>query len=144
METLSLGLLLLEFKDAIREGDGIRVIRCWKYFLIIFRVTGHKNYCLEALHFLTQYYFTLPPQYAEQMVWGRFVNSRGGQGNNINISADLHMENLNRLLKDAISHLGANKTPPAILRASKAIGVVKDILCQFDKTTEVWFTGKHS
>ena len=31
-ETLSLGLLLLEFKDAIREGDGSRVLRCWKYF----------------------------------------------------------------------------------------------------------------
>ena len=27
-ETLSLGLLLLEFKDAIREGDGYRVLRC--------------------------------------------------------------------------------------------------------------------
>ena len=54
------------------------------------------------------------------------------------------MEHLNRLLKDAISHLGANKTPPAILRASKAIGVVKDILCQFDATTGVWFTGKHT
>ena len=142
METLSLGLLLLEFKDAVREGDGTRVIRCWKYFLIIFRVTGHKNYCLEALHLLTQYYFTLPPQYAEQMVWGRFVNSNGGQGNNI--SADLHMEHLNRLLKDAISLLGANKTPQAILRASKALGVVKDILCQFDETTGVCFTGKHT
>ncbi|KAL5475266.1 hypothetical protein EMCRGX_G027343 [Ephydatia muelleri] len=142
METLSLGLLLLEFKDAVREGDGTRVIRCWKYFLIIFRVTGHKNYCLEALHLLTQYYFTLPPQYAEQMVWGRFVNSNGGQGNNI--SADLHMEHLNRLLKDAISLLGANKTPQAILRTSKALGVVKDILCQFDGTTGVCFTGKHT
>eukprot|EP00731_Ephydatia_muelleri_P038275 Em0702g2a len=32
METLSLGLLLLEFKDSIREGDGYRVLRCWKYF----------------------------------------------------------------------------------------------------------------
>ena len=54
------------------------------------------------------------------------------------------MEHLNRFLKDAISHLGANKTPPAtcILRASKAIGVVKDILCQCDATTGVWFNGK--
>ena len=33
-ETLSLGLLLLEFQDdGIREGDGNRVQRCWKYFL---------------------------------------------------------------------------------------------------------------
>ena len=38
-ETLSLGLLLLEFKDGIREGDGNRVLRCWKYFLLFFRAT---------------------------------------------------------------------------------------------------------
>lgn len=32
-EALALGMLFLEFKDAIREGDGTRVLRCWKYFL---------------------------------------------------------------------------------------------------------------
>lgn len=30
-EALSLGLLLLEFKDAVREGDGVRVLQCWKF-----------------------------------------------------------------------------------------------------------------
>eukprot|EP00731_Ephydatia_muelleri_P000852 Em0001g852a len=78
METLSLGLLLLEFKDSIREGDGYRVLRCWKYFLLIFRATQHKNYCIEALNLLMQYYYILPQRYAEQMLWGRFVNSEGG------------------------------------------------------------------
>ena len=67
-ETLSLGLLLLEFKDAIKEGDGTRVLRCWKYFLIIFWATGHKYYCIEAFIFLMQYYYTLPPRHAEQML----------------------------------------------------------------------------
>ena len=42
-ETLSLGLLLLEFKDAIREGDGSRVLRCWKYFLPLFKATGTQK-----------------------------------------------------------------------------------------------------
>lgn len=28
-EVLTLGLLLMEFDDAIREGDGTRIIRCW-------------------------------------------------------------------------------------------------------------------
>ena len=28
-EVLSLGLLLMEFTDAIKEGDGTRIIRCW-------------------------------------------------------------------------------------------------------------------
>ena len=26
------GMMFLEFKDAIREGDGPRIIRCWKVF----------------------------------------------------------------------------------------------------------------
>ena len=45
-ETLSLGLLLLEFNDAIREGDGCRVLRCWKFLFLFFRAAGHKNYCI--------------------------------------------------------------------------------------------------
>lgn len=141
-ETMSLGLLLLEFKDAIREGDGTRILRCWKYFFIIFRATRHKNYCIEAFNLFMQYYYTLPPRYAEQMLWGRFINSEGGQGRNI--SADLHMEHLNRIVKDAVGHLGANKTPQAIMRASKALGALKEILVHFDKSNKVWSFGNHT
>ena len=87
-----MGLLLLEFKDSIREGDGHRVLWCWKYFLLIFRAMQHKNYCIEALNLLLQYHYILPQRYAEQMLWGHFINSEGGPGQ----SADLHMEHLNR------------------------------------------------
>ena len=41
-ETLSLGLLLLEFKDGIHEGDGNKVLRCWKYFLLFFALLNIK------------------------------------------------------------------------------------------------------
>ncbi len=34
-EVLTLGLLLMEFNDAIREG-GKRIIKCWRYFLLLF------------------------------------------------------------------------------------------------------------
>ena len=116
-EALALGMLFLEFKDAIREGDGTRVLCCWKYFLLLFHASGHTNYCLEALNLLVQYYYTLSPRLAEQMLWGRFVNSEGKIAHNI--SCHLHMEHLNREIKGAINHLGANKTPKAILRAGK-------------------------
>ena len=39
-EILSLGLLFMEFKDAIREGDGKRIIHCWRYFLPLFKCAG--------------------------------------------------------------------------------------------------------
>lgn len=141
-ETLSLGLLLQEFKDAIREGDGSRVLRCWKYFLLLFRASQHKNYCIEALNFLMLYYYILPPRYAEQMLWGRFVNTEGGPGRNI--PADLHMEHMNRLLKGTVNHLGANKTPQAIVRAGKALGVLRSVLEEFDHLTGRWTTRRHT
>jgi hypothetical protein len=31
-EVLTFSLLHAEFEDAIKEGDGLRVIRCWKFF----------------------------------------------------------------------------------------------------------------
>ena len=59
MEVLSLGLFYLEFKDAIREGDGLRVLRCYKYLLPLFRtLLSHVpsmateeivSYCQQAL-----------------------------------------------------------------------------------------------
>ena len=35
-DLMSLGMLYLEFHDAVREGDGSRVMRCWKYLLPLF------------------------------------------------------------------------------------------------------------
>ena len=89
-----------------------------------------------------QYYYILPKQYAEQMLWGHFINSEGGPGHNI--SADLYLEHLNKLLKDTICHLGANKTPQAIIRAGKALGALEYILHEFDKSTGVWVTTNHT
>ena len=39
-EVLSLGVLYAEFRNAIQEGDGLCVLRCWRYFLFIFRTTN--------------------------------------------------------------------------------------------------------
>ena len=36
---ISLGLLYMEYCDGIREGDGERIIRCWRYMLLIFKMT---------------------------------------------------------------------------------------------------------
>ena len=31
MNVLTIGLFYLEYRDAIKEGDGIRILRCWKF-----------------------------------------------------------------------------------------------------------------
>ena len=42
-EVISLGLLYLNFKDAVSEGDGERAVHMWKYLLLIFRATVHTT-----------------------------------------------------------------------------------------------------
>ena len=75
-----------------RECDGIRVLRCCKYFFLFFRGSGHTNYCVEALTFLALYYYILPPRLAEHVLWECFVNYEGKKGKNI--STDLHIWNM--------------------------------------------------
>lgn len=44
------GLFLFELWDAIHEGDGERVARCWKVMLMYFMYGGQLKYALEAVH----------------------------------------------------------------------------------------------
>ena len=84
---------------------------------------------------MCQYYYLFPPRQAEQLLTARFINSRGGAGNNI--PADLHMEHLNRVLKDCVMHLGSNKTPQAIVRESKVLQPLSCVIKNFDSIHNV-------
>ena len=102
-EVLTLGLIYSEFADGIREGDGDRVIRCWKFLMLIFKATQRKNYSCEAFALLAQLEFILSPRLLKCSL---FINTQGGKRKNI--PCDLHMEHLNRVIKDGIKGLGAN------------------------------------
>ena len=96
-----------------------------------------------CLAMLTQYFVVLSPNLAEQLKWSRFVNVHGFPG--CNISADLHMEHMNRTVKTIIQGLGANKTDNAITRAGKSVGPLSDILAAFDGEAGVAsISGKHA
>ena len=141
-EVLSLALLWAEFEDAIREGDGLRVIRCWKFFLPIFKVTNHKNYAIGALNLLIQYKYLLSPRQREQLVWSRFINTRGRAGENK--SCDIHMEHLNRIVKAAIGELSSNVSPKSVSRIGRCAGVLMKVCNQFDSVSSViQRSGKH-
>ena len=129
-QMISIGCFYREFSDAIREGDGHRVLRCWKYLLPMFHSSGKTNYSFECLNMLRQHYLLLTPQKSEELLWGRFINTIGRAGRNI--PADLHMEHLNRLCKDAIKGLGANKSKRSITRVAEALGTIAPVLTTFD------------
>ena len=104
---LSIGCFYLAYKDAIKEGDGERVLECWRYFMPVFHNAGRRNYANEAFIFLFQYFHDLPPQQPQQLLYSRFINTAGVRG--WNIPLDLDQEHLNRLCKDCVKGLGSNK-----------------------------------
>ena len=142
-ELMSLGLFYMEYTDAVHEGDGDRVLRCWRYLFPLFKYSGRKNYTKEAFNMLFSYHFTLSQRQAHQLIWSRFVNTTGLPGRNI--ACDLHMEHLNRVCKEAVCGLGANKTPKAITRIGKCIGVLMPVLENYDKGISISAqSGRHS
>ena len=134
-QILSLGCFYLELCDAVKEGDGERVLRCWKYLLPIFLASGRTNYSREVLSMLYQHKYGLSQRCSHELLYGRFINVHGRQGKNI--PADLHMEHLNRIAKDAIRGLGANKSEKAIVRVGRTLGTVAPVLQSFDDENDV-------
>ena len=132
---ISTGLLYKEFVDSICEGDGLRALRCWRFFLPLFKSANRKNYAIEALNLLVQYHYIFPPRQAEQLLWSRFVNTLGWAGHNI--PCDLHLEHLNRACKTAINALGANITEKTLLRTGKCIGPLTKVLNNYDSENEL-------
>ena len=140
---LPMALFVLEFDDAVNEGDGKgkRVYRIWQY-LLHFRASGRIKYTLEALNLHLQYH-GLPPNIAFQLMWSRFVNSKGEKGKNV--ACDFHMEHMTRSLKMSMCGLGANITENSMSRAAKCLQTGLNICDNFDHVTDIpYASGKHS
>ena len=135
IEVLSLGLLWHGFHDTTKEGDGERVLRYWKFMLVLFKSTNHHNYAKEAINLLLQYnyMYIFSEREKAQLMWSRFVNTTGYPG--ANIPCDLFMEHLNRRLKTVIHSMGANVNPTSIQKAGKAIASVQHVCQQFELQT---------
>ena len=125
----------MEFSDGVQEGDGERVQRCYRYLLPICKSAERRNYAVEVLNMLCQYEFDLPPRQAQELIWSRFISTHASAGHNI--PEDLHQEHLNKIIKDAIRGLGANKTEAAIVYAGKALGTLEPVLRQFDAENKI-------
>ena len=135
IQILSLGFFYLEFSNSVKEGDGERILRCWRYLLPIFWNSGRTNYANEVLKMLYQHDYELSPALKTQLLWGRCINIHGRKGKNIPV--DLLMEHLNRTVKECIKSLGANQTDTAILKVSRALGTLLPVLNNFDSVNNV-------
>ena len=119
---INITLLLRNFMDALKEGDGQRIIRCIKMFLLYFKQDGSGSikYALGAYMF--EMYALLVPREAERIKCSRTVN----------VTMDLALEHDNHLIKDMIRGLGANISEISICRICRAFFVIKAFLEHLD------------
>ena len=72
VDVLSMCLIWHAFRDAVREGDGDRIIRYWKLLAVIFRQEKHYNYSNEAVNLVMQT-LLLSPRQVSELKWSRTV-----------------------------------------------------------------------
>lgn len=114
---LTFNLFLREMNDAIREGDGGRVIELYKIALLYFKCYHHTKYAFTVLKLLVR--IQCRPEKAFHLIWQRFVNTSGKKGRNI--SLDLHLEHLNNFLKEQLKNLRSNLNEENAKRISQSM-----------------------
>ncbi len=128
---LVFGLLLMEFNDAIKEGDGERLLDVYKVALLIYKEHGKTKYAYEVLLFLVKIYGILSKHDAHNLKWNRFFNKHGTKGGNIPL--DLRMEQLNKIVKTMWRSLGANLNESSAARVANTVDEMEAILSGIDK-----------
>ncbi|XP_078607892.1 uncharacterized protein LOC144879904 [Branchiostoma floridae x Branchiostoma japonicum] len=128
---LSFGLFLEDMQDAVREGDGERLMRLYKIALLYYYAYGHTQYAYSTLLLTVQLNALLTPEKAHRLTWNRFFNSKGGKGKNMPL--DLHVEHDNNYIKSFLKGLGPNLTERSAARISKSLGCLKGMLHRTDE-----------
>ena len=123
--------ILLDFKYAVREGNGSRLTILHKLLVPYFKsLPGFNTYGIEIVMNLVQNEVFLSQAEAHQCMWASTANWNRRSGKNIEI--DLLQENCNKDVKKAIKAMGPNKTENAIECSSKSCGGKKHTVENFD------------
>ena len=133
MALLTDTLMAEELIDAVKEGDGDRLVRFWRFMQLYCSATGHTKYAFECFNFIAQISSTLTAREAHRLKWCRFANTRGTAGHNI--SGDLLMEHWNRTLKTHLCSVGANICSKTIVKTARAISALQHICTAYESTT---------
>ena len=140
---LSEGLFFMNFLDAVSEGDGQRIMRQYKYLMLLCKADDPHStkYALESLYQLLLVN-GLSQKESETFVWNRTVNNHGGLGNNI--PHDLEVEHSNNFNKQGYCNIGANLSEKAVSRICHAEKPVRNISGKVDRLLQRFIrSGKH-
>lgn len=132
---LGMGLLAWDFEDAVREGDGERILRLWKFLLLLFKQAGKTKYSIEAARLLCCVHVTLSEQKAYELMWNRTCSTHGGLGSTK--SLDLALEHLNRDFKENVRGFHSHLTEKSVSKTAHAAPLVSQLISQFDRHLQV-------
>jgi len=128
---LAFGLVLFEFNDCIKEGDGERLFELYKLCLLTFKSRGHTKYSYVVLLYLTKINYILSDSEGFRLKWNRFYNHYGGKAKNISLV--LRKEQQNHILKKMWRALGANLNESSALRISESLELHEMIMKSVDQ-----------
>ena len=123
--------LFFNFLGAMKEGDGMRLVRQYKYFMLYCNADDPHGtkYSLECLY----QFFSVSPRNSERFTWNWFKNNHGNKGTNIPLHEATECSNNN--VKQAIKNLGSNLTEATKSRICKAETSTSSIL---ETTCKIW------
>ena len=131
-----LGLMRKNHSDAIKMGDGQRIIDMNMYLCLLYKMNKCPKYAYGILETIAQSKVLLTPRLAHQLIWNRTVNHRGKP--DTNHPNDLDIEHQNKLFKDQIHSYRGVYTEKAISRVSPSVNTVDKVLKAYDKSVDVF------
>ena len=138
-------LLRLVHNDAIKHGDGERVIRLYKYFCLYFKVSNCPKYsfAMRQLQAQCNVNALLSARLAHSLTWNRFVNHQGKP--DTNHPMDLEIEHDNKLFKTDCHSYRGEITERTVQRVGRGSMPSDEIVRNFDETSAVKRpSGKHT
>ena len=128
---LTFGLILMEFNDAVREGDGDRLFDLYKIALLLYKANNNYKYAYVVLLHLVKCICFLSEKQTYSAKWNIFFNGNSKQGGNIPL--DLRKEQQNRILKSMWRGLGPNLDEANAERVAGTLEAVESIYESIDK-----------
>eukprot|EP00794_Sanderia_malayensis_P002934 gene2934-3391_t len=139
--TLALGLLAMCFTDARRHRDGERIMLFYPFMMLLIKLAGNTKYAHYSLYTIAQVKYLLPPHLAEQLIWERFVKTKGRLDSNVEV--DRYLEHRNKIVKLNCRDLLV-KHPSGKHKRKHADDDVKELAKQFcDKKIFDVVPGRH-
>lgn len=125
------GLNDLARHDAVKENDGLRMIRHWKFDMFEFFEKNHPKYFIFGHRLLANVAGATSERVKHQLIWERTVNVKGGASRNI--PKDLHCEHLNMEYKQNSRTTAGQLTEATIARHSQMLGLGKTLNKVFEE-----------